>query len=79
MIEEMRREETKKSMKTCPTKQKPKTFPVRQQTSGASYGLYKIEFPKKNPVSVSKSSLSQNGEIENDYNFHILYKQGLAV
>lgn len=79
MIEEMRREETKKSVKTCPTKQKPKTFPVRQQTSGASYGLYKIEFPKKNPVSVSKSSLSQNGEIENEYNFHILYKQGLAV
>lgn len=67
MIEEMRREETKKRVKTCPTKRKPKTLPVRQQTCGASYGLYRIEFPKKNPVSVSKSSLSQNGETENEY------------
>lgn len=35
--------------------------------------MYRIEFPKKNPVSVSKSSLSQNEEIENEY------KKGPAV
>lgn len=80
MIEEMRREEKKpKKVWRRATKQKPKTFPVRQQTRGASSGLYRTEFPKKNPVPVSKSSLSKNGEIENEYNFFILDKQGSAV
>lgn len=73
IIEEMRREETKKSIKTCPTQQKPKTLSVRQQTCGASFGLCRTAFPKKNQVSVSKSSLSQTGEIENEY------VKGLAV
>lgn len=35
MIEEMRREETKKSLKTCPTEQKPKTLPDSRQVKPA--------------------------------------------
>lgn len=59
VIEGMKIEETKQSrVKTWPTKQKPKTLQVRQQTRGASPDLQRTEFPKKNPVSVSKSSLS---------------------
>lgn len=40
VVEGMIREETKQSrVKTHPTKQKPKTSQVRQQTCGASHGL----------------------------------------